>query len=278
MKETYCYTDKQFVKTKDGGLPISDLGIQRGYGVFDFFRVHRKKALFLEDHLDRLYHSAKIMRLDGCITRKHLYSIIDELINLNDYEHSGMRIMLTGGDADDGYSIQNPRLSIIQNTLAPPPLELPERGIRLASYNYQRQLSEVKTTDYLMAIWLQPWMKEKKADDILYYHDQHITECPRSNIFIITQDFKLITPEHGMLSGITRKNIIRVCKKLNLALEERNIHLNEMRDAKGAFICSTTKRMMPVVKIDEIEFDLSSSRKTLETIWQELIKMEEAPF
>jgi branched-chain amino acid aminotransferase len=278
MNETYCYTNQQILKTSDGSLPISDLGIQRGYGIFDFFRVHHKRAVFLEDHLDRLFHSAKVMRLDECVTRDQLLAIIQELVTLNDMEHSGMRIMITGGDADDGYTIQKPRLSIIQNNLKPPPILLPESGVHLATYPYQRQLPDVKTIDYLMAIWLQPWMKEKKANDILYHHDQNITECPRSNIFIITQDFKLVTPAYGMLSGITRKNIIRACHKLHIVVEERNIHLNELKEARGSFICSTTKRMMPVVKIDEIDFDLSSSRKTMETIWQELIKMEEAPF
>ena len=91
MNETYCYTNQQILKTSDGSLSISDLGIQRGYGIFDFFRVQHKKALFLEDHLDRLFHSAKIMRLDECITRDRLHSIIEELISLNNLEHSGMR-------------------------------------------------------------------------------------------------------------------------------------------------------------------------------------------
>mgnify|MGYP000243557514 CR=1 FL=1 len=62
-------------------------------------------------------------------------------------------------------------LIIIQAPLAEPTITLPETGIKLATYAYQRQIPDVKTTDYLMAVWLQPWMKQQGADDILYYYN-----------------------------------------------------------------------------------------------------------
>jgi D-alanine transaminase/branched-chain amino acid aminotransferase len=276
MQGLLCYVNGKIEKDSHASLPISDLGIQRGYGIFDFFRVRGKRGLFLDEHLDRLFHSAEIMRLDSIIKRDNLKDIIDELINRNSLDHSGMKILITAGDGSDGYTIHEPRLSIVQNILLPPPDDLPIQGIRLACREYQRQLAEVKTTDYLMAIWLQPWMKEKKADDILYHQNGSVSECPRSNIFIITKDLKLVTPNSGMLAGITRKNIIKAAVKLNLPVEERTVNLNEVVEAAGAFICSTTKRMMPVCMVNDISISLATSREIMEMLWQELLKMEEA--
>ena len=274
MNNNISYINEKFVTIEQALIPINDLGIQRGYGVFDFLRVAGDKPLFIDDHLDRFYYSAEVMRLKIKKERAELKSIIQELINTNNLNHSGIRLILTGGESVDGYKINEPRLSIIQQSLKPPPDKLPETGIRLASNEYQRQLPHVKTTDYLMAIWLQPWMKEKNADDILYHYNGLITECPRSNFFMITKENILVTPKEKILHGITRKKIIALAKKLEIKIEERDIHLNEIKEIKEAFITSSTKRMLPVSKIDDyILSDLYRS-EIMQTIWQELINQE----
>ena len=274
MNNNISYINEKFVTIEQALIPINDLGIQRGYGVFDFLRVNGNDPLFIDDHLDRFYFSAEVMRLNIQQERAELKSIIQELINTNNLNHSGIRLILTGGESVDGYMITEPRLSIIQQSLKPPPDKLPETGIKLVSNEYQRQLPHVKTTDYLMAIWLQPWMKEKNADDILYHYNGLITECPRSNFFMITKENILVTPKEKILNGITRKKIIALAKKLEIKIEERDIHLNEIKEIKEAFITSSTKRMLPVSKIDDyILSDLYRS-EIMQTIWQELINQE----
>jgi branched-chain amino acid aminotransferase len=124
------------------------------------------------------------------------------------------------------------------------------QGIRLASFEYQRQLPRVKTTDYLMAIHLQPWMKEQGADDILYYSNGIVRECPRSNFFMI-KDGKIITSANQMLLGITRKNILKIAAENNIPFEERDITIDEVKTADEAFITSSTKRVTAVRQIDE---------------------------
>jgi len=268
------YVNGQFISIEQAALPINDLGIQRGYSVFDFLRVASDKPLFIDDHLDRFYFSAEVMRLNIELERAELKSIIQQLINTNDLNHSGIRLILTGGASDDGYKIIEPRLSIIQQSLKPPPDKLPETGIRLISNEYQRQLPHVKTTDYLMAIWLQPWMKENNADDILYHYNGLITECPRSNFFIITKQNILVTPKEKILHGITRKKIIASAKKLEIKIEERDIQLNEITEIKEAFITSSTKRMLPVSKIDDYKLDELYTSGIMQTIWQHLMELE----
>ena len=125
-----------------------------------------------------------------------------------------------------------------------------------------------------MAIWLQPWMKEKNADDILYHNNGFVTECPRSNFFIINKENILVTPKENILYGITRKKVIDIAKKLGIEIQERDIHLNEIENAKVAFITSSTKRMLPVVKIDDIEMDGLYSSGIMQIIWKKLMEVE----
>jgi len=274
MNNHISYINGNYVEIEQASIPINDLGIQRGYGVFDFLRVAGDKPLFIDDHLDRFYVSAEVMRLNIEQERAELKSIIQQLINTNDLNHSGIRLILTGGASDDGYKINEPRLSIIQQSLKPPPDKLPETGIRLVSNEYQRQLPHIKTTDYLMAIWLQPWMKENNADDILYHTNELITECPRSNFFIINKKHVLITPKEKILHGITRKKIIAIAKKLGIEVQEKDIQLSEISEIKEAFITSSTKRMLPVSKIDDYILDELYTSGIMQSIWQHLMELE----
>jgi len=117
------------------------------------------------------------------------------------------------------------------------------------SYPHQRQLPGVKTTDYLMAIWLQPVVKKQGADDLLYYNTDSVTECPRANIFIV-KDRKLITPAQNILKGVIRKHLLQLASGI-LPVEERDISLQELRTAEEVFITSTTKQVLPVRQVDD---------------------------
>lgn len=250
MSALHCYINKQFVPIEKAGVSVTDLLVQRGYGIFDYLRVADNKPLFLEDHLERFYNSANMMRLQVQETKEEVLEKVYELIKMNDLSYSGIRLLIGGGDSADGYTIFEPSLMIVQQPIPTPPNSLNLQGIRLASFEYQRQLARVKTTDYLMAIHLQPWMKEQGADDILYYSDGMVRECPRSNFFIIKNGI-IITASNKMLLGITRKNILRIAAENNIPVEERDFTLEEMKTADEAFISSSTKRVTAVRQIDE---------------------------
>ena len=274
MNSLVCFQEGKFLTIDQSGLNLNDLGIQRGYGIFDFLRTSGKKALFIDDHLDRFFYSSEKIRLPIGYTRDELKSIVYELIDKNQLPYSGMRILLTGGASSDGYTITLPRLAIIEQAMNKLPDELSSKGIHLITRAFQRQLSDVKTTDYLMAIWLQPWMKEQNGDDLLYYNENSITECPRSNIFLVTHEDILVTPKEGMLKGITRKNIIKIAGSIGLSLEERDIQLAELPQAKEIFISSSTKRLVPVAMIDnKHQYDISSN-STTRKIWDAFLDLE----
>ena len=274
MKPLYCFAQNQISLLENAGVPVGDLLVQRGYGIFDYLRVSNNKPLFIEAHLDRLFNSAEIMRLSIALSKEELKKIVADLIEKNNIPFSGIRLIIAGGDAPDGYTITKPHLIIIQQPLDAPPAQMATKGIQLVSHFYQRQLAEVKTTDYLMAIHLQPWMKSQGGDDILYYNNDSVSECPRSNIFMVSQDNTIVTPARNMLKGITRKNIIAIAEAHHLKLEQRDISLSEMKKAKEVFITSSTKRIIPVSRLDEQNFSLEGSNSLSAQIFDHLLALE----
>jgi branched-chain amino acid aminotransferase len=246
MGEWAFYND-DFVLESNCAVPASDLAVQRGYGVFDFFKTVLNKPLFFDAHLLRFRRSAEAMRLPVNKTREELKAIIHQLIYKNELPDSGIRLTLTGGVSPDGFTLGKPNLIITQQPLAPASPAL-ESGIRLITYEHQRQLPQVKTIDYLMAIWLQPRLATACADDILFYTSNHgITECPRANFFLVAADGTLVTPGEHILEGITRSRILRLTGE---NVVEGSIALSELKTAREAFITSTTKQVLPVIAID----------------------------
>jgi branched-chain amino acid aminotransferase len=255
----YTFLNNDFLPAADASLGVNDLAIQRGYGVFDFFSTIGGAPIFLDDHLDRFFHSAARMRLAPGKTREELKNIIAHLMRLNNLPDSGIRIILTGGYSTDSVSPGQPNLVIIQHPMAPPGIDCPP-PVRLISYPHQRQLPDVKTIDYLMAIHLQPHVLERGAFDVLYHNNGVITECPRCNFFLVTADDRLVTPARNMLKGITRMKVLEFAyanakvqeRDVLLAVEERDLHLSELPTAKEAFITSTSRHIIPVSHIDDI--------------------------
>ena len=249
MATKYGFLNDSIIPDEELVIHYTDLSIQRGIGIFDFLAIEEFEPLYIEDHLDRFTRSAKEMRLSLNYSREELRMIIHDLVRRNVLSHGGIRMTLTGGYSADGYNIQQPNLIISTHQFQLPSNELFESGIKLMTWEHQRQMPHVKTTDYLMAVWLQPILKEKSADDILYTNNGLITECPRANIFIVTQENKLVTPANNILHGVIRKQVIELAN--NLEVEQRDISITELHAAREVFITSTTKRILPVARVDQ---------------------------
>jgi branched-chain amino acid aminotransferase len=245
----YTFLNDTFLPAPDAALSVNDLAIQRGYGIFDFLKTVDGNPIYLNDHLDRFFHSAARMRLSVGKTRDELQGIIAELTRLNELPDSGIRITLTGGISTDSISPGRPNLVITQHPMTPPGKDCVS-PIRLISYPHQRQLPDVKTIDYVMAIHLQPTIRERGAFDVLYHNNGVITECPRCNFFLVTSDDVLVTPVRNILKGITRMKVLGFAYA-NSKAEERDIPLSEIPAAKEAFITSTSRHIVPVSHLDD---------------------------
>lgn len=244
----YAIINNELLPADKATLRVNDLSIQRGYGIFDFFKTLNNKPIFLEDHLDRFYQSASILQLPVNYTRDELKALFRQLMEQNKMPDSGIRITLTGGYSADGYTITTPNLIITQQAL---PVNQGQHatGIHLVTYPHQRQLHAAKSIDYLMAVWLQFFVKQQEAQDVLYHQNNTVTECPRSNFFLVTADDTILTPAHNILKGVIRKQVLELAAG-RFAVEEKGIALQDIYQAKEAFITSTTKNILSVVKVD----------------------------
>jgi branched-chain amino acid aminotransferase len=263
----FAFINDAFVPAADASIPVSDLAVSRGYGVFDYFKVLAGKPVFLNEHLNRLFFSAHEMRLSPAYSKKALEKIIFTFIEKNETVDAGIRITITGGSGD-GYTIGKPRLIITQHSLVWPPPAI-ETGIRLSTFEHQRQLPHIKTIDYLLPIRMQPLLMAEDADDFLYHKKSVITEAPRANFFIVNQNNEVITPKDNILKGVTRCKLVEAATG-RYQVKERDILMEEAFTAREAFITSTTKGVMRVNSIDGKQ--IGDKKENFIVYFRELLK------
>jgi len=245
----YVYHQGEIIPLENAFLHISDLSVQRGYGIFDFFKLQQGVPLFLDDYLQRFYESARLMHLPVPLATGELKNVLYQLFAKNQLPNSGIKMILTGGYSPDGYQLAAPNLVITQHPLTLPSTDQAQQGIKIITYAYIRDLAAAKTINYSTGIRLQQQIREQGADDVLYHQNGIVTEFPRSNFFIVTQDNRVLTPAQDVLKGITRKNVLAVAGKKYRA-EEGIVTLADIAQAKEAFTTSTTKRILPIVQVD----------------------------
>jgi branched-subunit amino acid aminotransferase/4-amino-4-deoxychorismate lyase len=242
-----CYINNRYTGFKQASLKISDLGLQRGYSIFDYFLEMGGRIPFLDDYLDRFYKSAEILHLEVPLNRDLLKAKIDYLLQQNKFGTSGIKLLLTGGYSEDLYSPSTPNFMILNLPVIHQPGDFGD-GVKLILLDYLRHIPEVKTTFYLPSIALSPELKEKGAIEVLYHHNGLISETTRANFFLI-KNGRLITPVSGVLKGITRKYVLYVAKEM-MPVEEREVKLSELWESDEAFITGTSKHVAPVVEVE----------------------------
>ncbi len=236
------------VQTSKAQLHVSDLALLRGYGLFDFFRVKEGVPLFLEDYFARFYGSAEKLGLEVPISKSELESLIFSLLEANGERDTNVRLLLTGGYSDDGFTPAKPNVMALQHARKDYDPELFEKGAALITHKYVRDLPEVKSINYATAVRLIPEMKKANAIEVLYHDAGKVAETSRANIFIVDQEGALVTPAEDILEGITRKRILELAE--DMEVETRQVSLEEVMAAQEVFITSTTKGAMPISEID----------------------------
>ena len=247
----YCYLNKKIVPLNKARISPNDMGILRGYAVFDFLRTYNGKLFLLTEHFDRLLRSANELNLKIRCAESMIKKIIINLLTKNKIQEAGIRIIVTGGKTEDSMRIESmPTMLILTEKLKKLPQNIYSNGAKLITFEYQRDIPIAKTTDYLMAIKLQPFRKQNKAIEVLYTKKGLILECTTSNFFIFKKN-TLITPKNNILMGITRNFVIKLAKKAKFSVEERNLPLREIKSANEAFITATTKEIAPIIRIND---------------------------
>ena len=269
----WTFINDQWVDAANASLHVSDLAVQRGYGVFDFFRTVEQRPLFIDDHLARLQNSAQTLRLTIPYTADALKQIITELINRNQLATSGIRLTVTGGNAADTYTPVTPNIIITQHPLTMADVFDAQKGMALITEEYVRELPEVKSINYLMGVYLQQKVKDAGADDVLYVKNGLISELPRSNVFVVTANNELVTPDANVLYGITRKQILTIAKE-TMTVQEQPVTMYEILRAKEVFVTSTTKRLLQVFSVNGTIIGERKTGQVTTGLYHRLLQLE----
>ena len=266
-----CIINGQIQDSSQVSLPINDLAILRGYGIFDFFRLSSGIPLFIDDHLERFYQSAQIARLELIHSKDELKDLIYQLIEINHMPISGIRMVLTGGTGAGAYAIGKSNLIVTQEPIIFPSEEMFAQGVKLITHEYLRDIPHVKTINYMTGIWLQNQIKEAGAFDVLYHHQGLVHELTRSNIFIVNNTGELLTPANQVLHGITRKQLINGLKE-EMEVVVTDVPIGVLNSAREVFITGTTKKVLPVNQIDNMHYSIGSVTKRIQEVFSDLEK------
>ncbi|MEP6793114.1 MAG: aminotransferase class IV [Saprospiraceae bacterium] len=248
----YIFINGDILPREKALIPVYDLGLLRGLGIFDFFKVWDGVALFAEDHIERLQHSLRVIDLNTHVDNQQWMDWFYQMIKMNEADRAGFRVVVTGGYSEDGYTIpEQKNIYLMLHHLPPNDPKQYEHGVSLLTSSYQRDIPSAKTTIYIQSMHFQPQLKKAGAFEVLYHWKGEITECSRCNIFFIDKHGVINTPKNGMLKGITRRQVISLAAENNIPLVEREVYLNEMPDMAGAFLTATTKGVLPVVRLDD---------------------------
>ena len=233
-------------------ISINDIAILRGYSVFESLRTYDRRPFHLDQHLTRLYHSARLIEMEIPWSSEHIAAVVREIIERNMYRHAAIRLLVTGGESEDGILPSGkPLLVVLITPLGERDMERFAKGCKLITTKLQRNSPEAKTANYIAAVRALKEAVRRGAADALFVNErEHVLEATRSNFFIFRGN-TLITPRRGILVGITRNVVIELARS-KFTIEERPILLEELAFADEAFITSSSKEITPVIQIDDL--------------------------
>ena len=249
MEQTY-YVDGQFVEASEAVIPVDDLAIMRGFGVFDLLRTLNGQPLFLRGHIQRLEESARRIGIKLPWSQRQLVDIVMDTLHRNSFQESNIRIVVTGGSSPDFITPQGkPRLLVLVTQAPMLPQEWYTDGVKIITFFSERSIPGAKSIDYVAATIALKQARDQGAIEAVYVdHNRHVLEGTTSNIFALING-SLVTPARGILNGITRKAVLQLAAK-TLTVETRDMDLDELRSADEVFITGTNKMIVPVVHVD----------------------------
>jgi branched-chain amino acid aminotransferase len=243
----WAILDGRRVPHEGATVHVSDLGLRRGFAVFEMFRVEEGVPLFLEAHLARLARSAQAIGLPLPRAADGVAADVHALIDANALDVAAVQILLTGGPSDDGVTFREPTC-ILTSTDVPPRAPAPA-GATLVTHHHTRELPEAKSTNYLTAMRLAAAMRAAGAIDVLYHDGVHAAECARSALAVVQGD-TLVTRRDGVLASVSMANLLGLAHE-RMRVEERAITLDELYGADEVLTTGSVRGLVPIVAIDD---------------------------
>lgn len=232
-------------------VSILDLGLLRGYGVFDYLRTYENRPFHLQDHLERLHYSASQVGMDLPYSFSSIEQIIQELLQKSPHQEHSIKLVVTGGLSEDQlFPSTTSSFFAFAYPLQRPASTAFTQGVRVLTTRHKRSFPHCKTTQYLGAIVALQEGKKHNASEVLYLNDNNeVQEATTSNFFAFREGTLLTPPEEGILLGITREVVLRLCAP-HFPTIVRPIMQRDLPFLDEAFLTASNKEIMPISHID----------------------------
>jgi branched-chain amino acid aminotransferase len=257
--EGIVYAGGRFGTAGEAGVSVFDHGLLYGDGVFEGIRAYNRRVFKLERHVERLFDSAKAIRLAMPASRDDVADLVLDACRRNDIVDGYIRLVVTRGAGDlgiDPRSCPVPNIIVIARRVEALYGQGLRQGVSVVTSSFRRPPPDVlspsiKSLNYLNNVLARIEANDRGADEALFL-DLHgyVAEATVDNLFIVV-DRKLVTPPTSTnLKGITRETVIELAGELGIRTEERPFTLFDVWTSREAFMCGTMAEIVPVVSVD----------------------------
>ena len=255
------YLDGRFVASHEARISVFDHGLLYGDGVFEGIRAYNGRVFRLDEHLRRLYNSAKAILLEIPLSPQQMCEAVLESLRRNELTDAYIRLVVTRGIGDLGLDPRkchgDPTIIIIADEIELYPREYYERGLELITVVTRRNLPEainpaIKSLNYLNNVLAKIEVaRAGLLEGLMLNHEGYVAEATGDNVFLAV-DGRLITPPSsvGILEGVTRAAVIELAGELRIPVSEERFARNFVYTAQECFLTGTAAEIIPVVMVD----------------------------
>lgn len=287
-KEPLVYVDGEWLPKSRASVSVFDHGLLYGDGVFEGIRVYDAVIFRFKEHLDRLYSSAKSIKLPILLTPEEMTQAVVETLKKNGLKEAYIRLVVTRGVGDLGVDPRKCKKSsviIITEYVNPTNGALAkEKGISVIISSVRRDTvdattHEIKSLNYLNSVLAKIEATESGADDALMLdRNGFVSEATTTNVFIV-KDGEISTPPSsaGILPGVTRKRIMKLARELGYSVTERELTPYDVTNADEAFLTGTLGEIVPLVKVKGIEIGDGKPGQITRRIMEAFVRIRSDP-
>ncbi|MBI5389169.1 aminotransferase class IV [Candidatus Woesearchaeota archaeon] len=252
----------RFIDESEAVVSLMDHGLHYGDGVYETLRTYSQKSVMCEEHIQRLFASAKAIHLTIPATAKEIQQQIQQIIACNKQEIGPknelvIKVIVTRGIGQRGLTSScTPTLIITADKLPIYPKNIFTKGVAVCTTPYFRVLPAVKSLNCLAQVCAKQEADKKKCFEALLCSSADadiVTEGTITNLFIV-KDKAIFTPKNHVLLGITRETVLSLAKRMQPAIKvmECDIRKTEFYGADEVFLTNSLMEIVPVVKVDGV--------------------------
>ncbi len=254
------YLNGDYVEKEDAKVSVFDHGLLYGDGVFEGIRLYDGCVFKLDEHLERLEHSAKAILLELPLSREELSEAVCETCRRNELRNGYVRLVVTRGPGHLGLTPDGcgpPNVIIIADEIQLYPEEFYENGLKIISVPTRRINASalppaVKSLNYLNNILAKIEAKRVGFQEALMLNDKgEVAECTGDNVFILSKGVLFTPPlDAGSLRGITRATVLDLADELEVPFREQALTRYDLWTADECFLTGTAAEVIPCVEVD----------------------------